>query len=86
MLEAQTKAESSAEILPDITIRIDTNAKNPYATLRAELEHARDIAKGSVPDQSKQHFSRYDGLNEGEAAVEYTDQLSFLLYLVLLVF
>lgn len=72
MLEAQTKAESSAEILPDITIRIDTNAKNPYATLRAELEHARDIAKGSVPDQSKQHFSRYDGLNEGEAAVEYT--------------
>lgn len=57
---------------PNITIQIDKNAKNPYATLRAEIEHARDIAKGEVPDQSIQHFSRYEGINEGEAAVDYT--------------
>lgn len=57
--------------LSDITIQIDTNAKNPYATLRAELEHARDIAKGEVPDKNEKHFSRYNGLNEGEVAPEY---------------
>lgn len=57
--------------LPDITIQIDKNAKNPYATLRSELEHARDIASGSVPNQSEKHFSRYDGINEGEAAYDY---------------
>lgn len=57
--------------LSDITIQIDTNAKNPYATLRAELEHARDIAKGEVPNKNEKHFSRYNGLNEGEVASEY---------------
>lgn len=55
----------------NITISIDKNAKNPYATLRAELEHARDIASNEVPNQSEKHFSRYDGLNEGEAAYDY---------------
>lgn len=59
------------EKLSDITIQIDKNAKNPFATLRAELEHARDIAKGEVPNQSEKHFSRYDGVNEGEAAYDY---------------
>lgn len=42
-----------------------------YAVLRSELEHARDIAKGAVPKQSEKHFSRYEGLNEGEVASEY---------------
>lgn len=55
----------------DITIKIDTNAKNPYATLRAELEHARDIAKKEIPNQKERHFSRYNGLNEGEIAPDY---------------
>lgn len=56
---------------PNITIQIDKNAKNPYATLRAELEHARDIAKGEVPDQAEKHFARYNGMNEGEVAADY---------------
>ena len=60
-----------AEKIPDITIQIDVNAKNPYATLRAELEHARDIAKGEVPNQKEKHFSRYEGMNEGEVASGY---------------
>lgn len=59
------------EKLSDITIQIDKNAKNPFTTLRAELEHARDITKGEVPNQSEKHFSRYDGVNEGEAAYDY---------------
>lgn len=59
-------------IAKDITIRIDANARNPYATLRAEIEHARDIATGEVPNQSEKHFARYKGINEGEAAVDYT--------------
>lgn len=63
--------KTAPEKLPNITIRIDKNAQNPYATLRAEIEHARDIAKGEVPDQNVQHFSRYEGLNEGEAAPSY---------------
>ena len=62
--------------LANITIKIDTNAKNPYATLRSELEHARDIAKGTVPEKadiegSGVHFSRYKGDNEGEMAGRY---------------
>lgn len=56
----------------NIIIQIDKNAKNPYATLRAELEHARDISKGEVPNQTEKHFSRYEGLNEGEVAAGYT--------------
>lgn len=60
------------ETISDITIQIDKNAQNPYATLRAELEHARDIAKGTVPNQTEAHFSRYNGLNEAEVAPSYT--------------
>lgn len=58
-------------LLPDITIQINKNSKNPYAVLRSELEHARDIAKGEVPDQSKKHFNRYNGINESEISLEY---------------
>lgn len=67
---AITKAPT--ETLHNIIIQIDKNAKNPYATLRAELEHARDISKGEVPNQAEKHFSRYNGLNEGEVTPEYT--------------
>lgn len=67
-LEKEAKGKNK---IPNITIQIDINAKNPYATLRSELEHARDIAKGEVPNQSEKHFSRYNGLNEGEVAPEY---------------
>lgn len=67
-LEKEAKGKNK---IPNITIQIDMNAKNPYATLRSELEHARDIAKGEVPNQSEKHFSRYNGLNEGEVAPEY---------------
>ena len=69
--ELETAAKGKNRI-PDITVQIDINAKNPYATLRAELEHARDIAKGEIPNQSEKHFSRYEGLNEGEVASGYT--------------
>ena len=58
-------------LLPDIVIQIDKNCANPYAILRSELEHARDIAKREVPDQSKKHFNRYNGLNESEMSLEY---------------
>lgn len=68
-LEKEAKGKNR---IPDITIRIDTNAQNPYATLRAEIEHARDIAKGEVPNQKVQHFSRYQGMNEAEVAPQYT--------------
>lgn len=55
----------------NITIKIDKNARNPYATLRAEIEHARDIAKGEVPTTKDKHFSRYEGANEAEVAPDY---------------
>lgn len=67
-LEKEAKGKNK---IPNITIQIDMNAKNPYATLRSELEHARDIAKGEIPNQTEKHFSRYNGLNEGEVAPEY---------------
>lgn len=70
-LKELQKAAKKQDRIPNITVQIDTNAKNPYATLRAELEHARDIAKGEVPNQSEKHFSRYEGLNEGEVAPNY---------------
>ena len=62
---------------PNITIKIDTNTQNPYAVLRDELEHARDIAKGEVPkgadvEGSGVHVSRYVGDNEAEYAPQYT--------------
>lgn len=66
------KTVKGKNLRPNITIQIDKNAKNPYATLRAELEHARDIAKDEVPNQSERHFARYNGMNEGEMASEYT--------------
>jgi hypothetical protein len=71
--EAQeiSKGIKNTTKLSDITIQINKNAKNPYATLRSELEHARDIATDSVPNQSEKHFSRYDGMNEGEASYDY---------------
>ena len=65
-------AKAPAEKISNITIQIDKNARNPYATLRAELEHARDIAKGEVPKDEIQHFARYTGANEGEVAPDYT--------------
>lgn len=70
-LKELQKAAKGQNKIPDITIQIDKNAKNPYATLRSELEHARDIAKGEVPTQTEKHFSRYEGLNEGEVASGY---------------
>lgn len=65
------KTVKGKNLRPNITIQIDKNAKNPYATLRAELEHARDIAKGEVPNQAERHFARYNGMNEGEVASDY---------------
>lgn len=58
-------------------IKIDKNAKYPYATLRAELEHYRDRINKTVPknaetDGSGVHFSRYTGDNETEVAPFYT--------------
>lgn len=70
-LKELEKAAKGTNKIPDITIQIDVNAKNPYAVLRSELEHARDIAKGEVPKQSEKHFSRYEGMNEGEVASGY---------------
>ena len=70
-LKELEKAAKGTNKIPDITIQIDVNARNPYATLRAELEHARDIAKGEIPNQTERHFSRYEGMNEGEVASEY---------------
>lgn len=70
-LKELKKAEAGKNKIPDITIQIDVNAKNPYAVLRSELEHARDIAKNEVPKQSEKHFSRYEGMNEGEVASKY---------------
>lgn len=70
-LKELEKAAKGTNKIPDITIQIDSKAVNPYATLRAELEHARDIAKGEVPNQAERHFSRYEGMNEGEVASGY---------------
>lgn len=64
-----TKAKKN--LIPEITIKINKNAKNPYAVFRSELEHARDIAKGEVPKQSEKHFNRYNGKNESEMSLEY---------------
>lgn len=69
--------KSEPEINPDAIIQIDKNSKTPYADLRAELEHARDISTKSVPkdanvEGSGVHFSRYKGDNEAEVAGGYT--------------
>ena len=70
-LKELEKTATGENKLHDISIKIDVNAKNPYATLRAELEHARDLAKGEVPTKKGKHFSRYEGRNEGEVASGY---------------
>lgn len=59
------------DIHPNITIQISKQAENPYAVLRSELEHARDIAKREVPNQKEKHFSRYEGINESEMSLGY---------------
>lgn len=56
---------------PNILIQINKNSDNPYAVLRSELEHARDIAKREVPNQNEKHFNRYKGINESEMSLEY---------------
>ncbi|MCD7779668.1 MAG: hypothetical protein LUH05_03225, partial [Candidatus Gastranaerophilales bacterium] len=60
-----------ADIMPEIHIQIDKNTQNPYAVLRSELEHARDIAKREVPNQDEKHFARYKGKNESEMSLGY---------------
>jgi hypothetical protein len=68
--EFMSKTGKDAKLL-DITIKINPNTKNPYAVLRGELEHARDIAKNEVPKDKNIHFSRYQGDNEAEVAPNY---------------
>lgn len=75
------KTVDKKNLKPDITIQIDKKTANPYAVLRSELEHARDIAKGEVPKKadiegSGEHFSRYVGDNEAEVAAGYTHKKS----------
>lgn len=65
------KLTKTPDIHPNITIQINKNAKHPHAILRSELEHARDIAKRTVPNQKAQHFSRYSGINESEMSLGY---------------
>ena len=69
--------QTPPEKIKDITIKIDKNAPNKFATLRAEIEHARDLAKGEKPakadiEGSGEHFARYIGDNETEVAPQYT--------------
>lgn len=64
-------AALEADIMPEIHIQIDKNTQNPYAVLRSELEHARDIAKREVPNQNEKHFARYKGKNESEMSLGY---------------
>ena len=75
-LKELEKANKKQNRIPNITIKIDANCENPHAVLRSELEHARDIAKGTVPDQNVKHFSRYDGMNESEVASGYVHKKS----------
>lgn len=75
-LKELEKANKKQNRIPNITIKIDANCENPHAVLRSELEHARDIAKGTVPDQNVRHFSRYDGMNESEVASGYVHKKS----------
>ena len=60
----------------NILIQINKNSPDIYATLRGELEHARDYIKGEVPAKadvagSGEHFARYVGDNEAEVAPQY---------------
>ena len=75
-LKELKKTAGGKNLKPNITIQIDKNAKNPYATLRSELEHARDMIKGEVPNQAEKHFARYNGMNEAEMASGYVHKKS----------
>ena len=60
----------------NIIIQLNKNAKDIYASLRSELEHARDLIKGEVPqgasvEGSGVHFARYKGDNEAGIAPAY---------------
>lgn len=69
---AKNELKDLQTFLPDIDIKIDINTKNPYSVLRSELEHANDIAHNRVPDKNNiNHFSRYQGKNEGEIAPSF---------------
>lgn len=70
-LKELDKAVKVKNKIPDITIKIDKNSPNPYAVLRSELEHARDVAKNEVPKTGDKHFARYNGKNESEMSSEY---------------
>ena len=75
-LKELEETAKGANKLHNIVIKIDPNAKDPYATLRSELEHARDEALGTTPKNAKvegsgTHFSRYVGDNEAEIASGY---------------
>jgi len=71
--EELTKLQSvpkPKEKIKGVVIRIDKNADNIYATLRSELEHARDIIKGGKITEGN-HFARYKGKNEAEIAPDF---------------
>lgn len=70
-LKELEKSAAGKDKISNITIQIDKNTADPYAVLRSELEHARDIAKGEVPKDSTKHFARYEGENEAEIAGGY---------------
>jgi hypothetical protein len=70
-LKELEKTASGENSVKNIVISLDKNAPHPYATLRAELEHARDLATGEVPKSKSKHFSRYEGKNEAEVASGY---------------
>lgn len=69
--EKELKELENPKKAGNIKILINKNAENPYAILRSELEHARDIAKGEVPKDGSKHFNRYNGTNESEASLGY---------------
>lgn len=69
--EKELEALENPKKAGNIKILINKNAENPYAILRSELEHARDIAKGEVPKDGSKHFNRYNGVNESEASLGY---------------
>jgi hypothetical protein len=56
-------------------VRTRRAGRNSFIASKQEaerVEHARDIAKGEIPNQKVKHFSRYAGMNEGEVASSYT--------------
>jgi len=60
----------------NVLIQINKNSRDIYASLRSELEHARDFIKGEVPKGAYKkgsgvHVSRYVGDNEAEYAPSF---------------